>query len=160
MYVFHGSLREAPQLFLMLHSSGQRSQMLFLVSAWSHSPTTEVNTPSVVITTGTTAAFTFHIYLSSSFSPQYFSHFSCSFLLMLRSPEISTSITTALLSDRLASFCIWKSNRSTALSFSHFDLGFSSTYSAQMLHQRLCCSILCTCCLLASNTHTAFTLNI
>lgn len=51
-----------------------RSQTLFLESAGA---------PSPPVTTGTTAAFTLHIFSSSSFSLQYFSSFTCSFFQML-----------------------------------------------------------------------------
>uniref|UniRef100_A0A669AZ21 mitogen-activated protein kinase kinase kinase n=1 Tax=Oreochromis niloticus TaxID=8128 RepID=A0A669AZ21_ORENI len=118
---------------------------------WSHSPSLGVTAPSAPITTGTTVTFTLHILSSSSLSPWYFSSFSCSFFLMLLSFGTATSITTAVffclstttmsgwLATTILSVCIWKSHRILARSFSitlggisHFDLGTSRLYSAQM----------------------------
>ena len=47
----------------------------------SHQSSLRVIVPSAPIITGTTAAFTHHIFSCSSFSPWYFSSFSCSFFL-------------------------------------------------------------------------------
>lgn len=49
-----------------------------------------------VTTPSTTVAITFHIFFKSPFRSCYFSSFSCSLILMLRSLGTSTSITTVL----------------------------------------------------------------
>ncbi|KAK1800133.1 hypothetical protein P4O66_006155 [Electrophorus voltai] len=61
---------------------------------WSRSPSLGVTTPSV--TMGTTGAFTFYIFSSSSFSSWYFPGFSRSLFLMLLSLGIPTSIPLLL----------------------------------------------------------------
>uniref|UniRef100_A0A3P9CAH7 Taste receptor type 1 member 3 n=1 Tax=Maylandia zebra TaxID=106582 RepID=A0A3P9CAH7_9CICH len=110
-----------------------------------------ITAPSAPITTGTTVTFTLHILSSFSLSPWYFSSFSCSFFLILLSFGTATLITTAVffclstttmsgwLATTILSVCIWKSHRILARSFSttlggisHFDLGTSRLYSAQM----------------------------
>ena len=75
-----------------------------------------------------------HIFTSSSFSPSYFSSFSCSFFLMLPSLGMSTSTTTVVwLAITSLSVWIWKSNRTLTRSFSitfegvsHLNPGTSS----------------------------------
>lgn len=88
-----------------------------------------VTVPSVLITMGTTVAFTFHIFHS----------FSCSFFLMLLSLSYATFSSTTTMSNWLVmtslSVCIWKSHKISAQTFSstfgsvsHFVLGPSSPY--------------------------------
>lgn len=60
---------------------------------WSFSASSGV---TASITTGTILDFTFHICSSCFFSPWYFSLLLCFFFLMVLSPGIATSITTAL----------------------------------------------------------------
>ncbi len=122
----------------------------------SHSPSLGVTALRALITTGTTVAFTPHIFFSSSCSPWYFSSFLCSFFLMLLSLGIATSITTAFfrclstttmsswLATTILSVWIWNSHRIFAQSFStifggvfHLDLRTSSPYSTQMLRYTL-----------------------
>ncbi len=61
---------------------------------WSHSSSLLVTAPSAPIITGTSVAFTPHIFFSSSFSPWYFFKL---LLLMLLSLGIATFIATAFL---------------------------------------------------------------
>uniref|UniRef100_A0A8C5ERG8 RING-type domain-containing protein n=1 Tax=Gouania willdenowi TaxID=441366 RepID=A0A8C5ERG8_GOUWI len=52
---------------------------------WSHSSSLGVTAPSAPMTTGTTDVFTLQVFSNSSLSHWYFSSFSCSFFLMLKS---------------------------------------------------------------------------
>ena len=62
---------------------------------WSHSSSLGVTAPSAPITTGTTLAFSFHVFSSSSLSPWYYSSLLYSYFLMLLSLGFAMSITTA-----------------------------------------------------------------
>lgn len=113
-----------------------RSQTLFLESAGA---------PSPPVTTGTTAAFTLHIFSSSSFSLQYFSSFTCSFFQMLLAVTWDCYIyhhcllLMVLHHSYVWLVCIW-SHRVLALTFStfwevsRFDPGASSLYTDVPVH--------------------------
>lgn len=70
-----------------MHFSGERAQMLFLESVRATVPVSDSDNLS---TSGTTVAFSSHIFYSSSFNPSHFPIF-----LILLSLWIAASITSA-----------------------------------------------------------------
>uniref|UniRef100_A0A674P3J4 Kinesin-like protein n=1 Tax=Takifugu rubripes TaxID=31033 RepID=A0A674P3J4_TAKRU len=81
LYQRPGSLRVLRRILAVPRTVLFWREISDLVSAicWSHLLSLGVTAPSVPITTGTTVSFMAHILSISSFSPWYFSGFSCSF---------------------------------------------------------------------------------